>query len=162
VFDTYTPIVSWIIVRLLFVLFLVLKLDTQQVDYTTKFCQDPIHETVYVELPHGFEVPNMILHLRQSVYRLRQSPRNFYKHLREGLEDIGFIKYSYDDFLFTNDTVIVLFWVNDYILYSTHVGTIHEVINSLKDSCPLEKEEDMVGFLSIQLTRDGKGTIALT
>ena len=104
---------------------------------------------MYVELPRGFEVPNMVLHLRQSVYGLRQSPLNFYKHLREGLEDRGFIKSAYDDCLFTNGTVIIFFWVDDCILYSKEPKAIDKVINSLKDGYLLEKEEDMAGFLGI-------------
>ena len=57
---------------------LVLGLETQQVDYTNAFYQVPLEQTVFVELPRGFEVPNMALLLQQSVYGLRQSPLNFY------------------------------------------------------------------------------------
>ena len=105
----------------------------------------------------------MVLHIWQSVYGLRQSPLNFYKHLREGLEDRGFVKSSYDDCLFTNSIVIVFFWVDDYILYSKDAGAIYKVINSLKDEYLLEKEENRTVFLVIQVTRDDKGgTISLT
>ena len=87
--------------RILLVLSLILNLSTQQVDYTNAFCQDPLEQTVFVELPRGFEVPNMVLLLQQSVYGLRQSPLNFYNHLRQGLESRGFQKSEYDDCLFT-------------------------------------------------------------
>ena len=62
-FETYAPVVSWITVRILLVLSVVLNLSTQQVDYTNAFCQAPLEQTVYVELPKGFEVPNKVLHL---------------------------------------------------------------------------------------------------
>ena len=39
VFGIYAPVLSWITVRLLFVLSLVINLDTQQVDYMAAFCQ---------------------------------------------------------------------------------------------------------------------------
>ena len=42
VFNTYTPVVAWIIVRLLLVLSVVLILQTQKVDYTNTFCQAPL------------------------------------------------------------------------------------------------------------------------
>ena len=94
---------------------------------------------------------------------MRQSPLNFYKHLREGLADRGFVKSSYDDYLFTNGTVIIFFWVDDCILYSKDAGAIDKVINSLKDGHLLEKEENTTVFLVIQVTRDDKGgTISLT
>ena len=43
VFDTYAPVVSWITVWHLFVISLVLDMNTQQVDYTNAFCQAPIN-----------------------------------------------------------------------------------------------------------------------
>ena len=162
VVDTYAPVVCWITVRLLFVMFLVLKLDTQQVDYNNAFCQAPLDQNVYVELSHGFEVPNIVLPLRQSAYGLRKSPLDFYKHLREGLEYRDFIKSSYDDCLFKNGTFIILFWVDGCILYAKNKQAIDKVIDSLKDGYLLEKEEDVAGFLGIQVNRDGKGTIKLT
>jgi hypothetical protein len=42
VFNTYAPVVSWITVRLLLVLSLILGLQTQQVDYTNALCQAPL------------------------------------------------------------------------------------------------------------------------
>jgi hypothetical protein len=65
VFETYAPVVSWITVRILLVLSLVLGLATQQVDYTNAFCQAPLDQTVFVELPKGFEAPNKVLHLQK-------------------------------------------------------------------------------------------------
>ena len=77
VFDTYAPVVSWIIVHLLLVISLVFNLATPQVDYTNTFCQAPLKQTIFVELPSGFEYPNKALLLKQSVYGLRQSPIDF-------------------------------------------------------------------------------------
>ena len=64
VFDTYASVVSWIIVRLLLVISLVFSLATQQVNYTNVFCQDPLDQTVFVELPSSFEYPNKVLLLK--------------------------------------------------------------------------------------------------
>ena len=65
VFDIYTPVVSWIAVRLILVISLVFNISTRQVDYTNAFCQDLIDQTVFVELPTIFEVPNKVLLLKQ-------------------------------------------------------------------------------------------------
>ena len=92
VFETYTPVVSWITVRLLLVLSIVLGLETQQVDYTNVFCQEPLDQTVFVELPHGLEMPNTVLLLQQSIYGIHQNPLKCCKYLRQGLESRGFRK----------------------------------------------------------------------
>ena len=70
VFDTHAHLVSMITVRLLSVFSFVLKLDTQRMDHTNVLFQDLIDQTVYVELFRSFGVPNIVLHLRQSVYGL--------------------------------------------------------------------------------------------
>ena len=53
IFDIHACLVSWIIVRLLSVLSLVLNLNTQHVDYINDFCQAPIDQTVYIGLLRG-------------------------------------------------------------------------------------------------------------
>ena len=68
VLDTYTPVVTWIIVQFLRVISLVSNLATQQVDYTNTFYQEKIEQTLFVELLSGLEVPNKVLLLKQSVY----------------------------------------------------------------------------------------------
>ena len=87
---------------------------------------------------------------------MRQSPLNFYNHLRQGLESRGFVKSSHDDCLFTNGKTIVLFWVDDCIFYSESSKTIDDVILNLKYDFLLEREEDMAGFLGINISRDEK------
>ena len=82
---------------LILVISLVFNLATQQVDYNNAFCQDPIAQTVCVELPSGCEVPNKVLLLNQSVYGLRKSPLNFYRHLKQRLESKAFVKSDHDD-----------------------------------------------------------------
>ena len=54
-FDTYTPVVSWTAVRLMFTLSIILGLKTKQVDYANAFVHANLKETVYVELPKDFE-----------------------------------------------------------------------------------------------------------
>ena len=86
-------------------------LSTQQVDYTNVFCWAPLDQVVYIELPRGFEQLHMVLELQQPVYELRQSPLNFYWHLRQGLESRGFTKSDHDNYLFNNEEVFfVLGW----------------------------------------------------
>ena len=41
-FETYTPVVTWITVRVLLILSIVLNLQTQQVDYTNANFQAPL------------------------------------------------------------------------------------------------------------------------
>ena len=116
-----------------------------------------------MELHQGFEILNMVLHLQKSVYGLRQSPLNFYQHLRQGLESRGFKKSSHDDCLFINGDVMVLFWVNDCMFYAKDTTMIEAVVDSLEGEFLLEHKEDMAGFLGLQIQRNKDiGTVTLT
>ena len=96
------------------------------------------------------------------MYGLRQRPLKFYKHLRQGLESRGFVKSEYDDCLFMNGDIMVLFWVDDCIFYSNVDSAIERLIDDLKEEFLLEKEEDMAGFLGLQIDRSKPGTVVLT
>ena len=137
------------------------NLATQQVDYINAFFQAPIEQTVFVEFPSGFEVRNKVLLLKQSIYGLRQSPLNFYKHLKQGLESREFVKSNHDDCLFTNSTVIALFWVDDCICYSEEMKAIDNLILDLKDELLLERESHMAGFLGLHIDRSKEVKVVL-
>ena len=49
---------------------------------------------------------------------------------------------------------MILFWVNDFIFYSKENKITDNVITSLKDEFLLEREEDVAGFLGLQIDRD--------
>ena len=157
-FDTHTSVVSWITVRLLLVISLVVfGLSTQQVGYTNVFCQAPLDHTIFVKLPNGFEAPNKVLLLKNLVNGLRKIPLNFYNHLRQGLESRDFIKPDHDDCLSTNGTITVLFWVDDAIFYSKSDTPIQNLILDLKDEFLLKKEADMAGLLGLKIDYTTEG-----
>jgi hypothetical protein len=128
-FDTFAPVINWTSVRLLLILSAILGLATKQVDYTAAFVHAPIDKDpnwnsmsreeqersgVYLHMPRGFYQPGKVLKLKRSLYGLRQSPRNFFQHLKSKLESIGFeANDNIDPCLFLSDKVICLVYVND-------------------------------------------------
>lgn len=55
-----------------------LDLELFQLDVPQAFTQAPLDETVYMEMPPGFEQDGMVCRLLKSLYGLKQSPRNWY------------------------------------------------------------------------------------
>ena len=104
-----------------------------------------------MKLLSGCEVPNRVLLLQSFVYTLMQNLLNFYEHLRQGLETRGFTKSDHDVCLFTDKKLMVLFWLDDCIIYVKEASDIDKVIDSLKDSFLLEQEDNMVRFLSLKI-----------
>ena len=58
--------------------------------------------------------------------------------------------------MFTNGAIIILFWVDDYTFYAPDKQSIDDIIISLKYEILLEREEDMIGFLGLQIERESK------
>ena len=176
-FDTYAPVVQWSTVRMMFILSLQLGLASTQVDYVSAFCQAPIEEEVYVGLPRGWEtlnnlnIPqrfkrNHVLKLKRSMYGLRQSPRNFFKHLKANLEKADFVQSENDPCLFISDNVICVCYVDDCLWWSPEQRHIDEAIEKVKVNMDLEVEDSVDGFLGISVDRrigeDGEEEIHLT
>jgi Reverse transcriptase (RNA-dependent DNA polymerase) len=179
-FDTFAPVVNWTTVRLMLIMSIILGLATKQVDYTAAFVHAPIDKDpnwesmtpeeqersgVYLEMSRGFREQGKVLKLKRSLYGLRQSPRNFFQHLKSKLESVGFIADdSVDPCLFISDKVICLVYVDDTLFFSPKVEYIDEVIQQLRDSeMELEVEDSVAGFLGVHIERDaGDGSIHLT
>ena len=164
-FDTYAPVVAWSTTRLLLILSVVLGLATKQVDYTNAFCQADLAEEVYVRMPKLFGKPGHIFRLKKSVYGLKQSPKNFYKTLKEALENRGFEQSQHDPCLFISEKVICLFYVDDCLFFAKNSTDIDDMINSLQRDEPtklsLNIEDDVAGFLGILLERQEDGSIEM-
>jgi hypothetical protein len=161
------------------VMSLLLQLSTKQVHYTAAFVhanidRDPEWDTmteakraksgVFMNMPKGFQRPGCVLKLKKSIiYGLKQSPRNFYLHLKDKLESIGFESSESDQCLFISDKVICLVYVDDTLLYADNMQAIDDCIAALRDAgMGLEVEDDVAGFLGVHIDRKDDGTILMT
>ena len=164
-FDTFAPVVSWATVRLMLILAIILGLYTTQVDYTAAFVHADIDTEVYIEMPRGFKEEGKVLKLNKSLYGLKQSPRNFFLHLKSKLESIGFKNNEeVDPCLFVSDKVVCLVYVDDTLFYSSKQEYIDEAIKQLQEAdMDLEIEGTVAGFLGVHIERDEvQGTVTLT
>ena len=178
-FDTYAPVVNWTTVRLLLILTAILKLTTVQVDYTAAFvhadinkppnydnmtAQEKARSGVYIHMPRGYTQPGKVLKLKKSLYGLRQSPRNFFQHLKSKLEKIGFVSQTdVDPCLFISDKVIILVYVDDTLLFAQNREDIDEVLTKLRnEQLELEEEDSVAGFLGVKIEHRDNGSIKLT
>lgn len=77
-------------------------LELRQLDVPQAFTQAGLKETVYMEMPAGFEQPGMVCRLKKSLYGLKQSPRNWYQLISKFIKKkLGFRACVSDPCLFT-------------------------------------------------------------
>jgi len=116
-------------------------------------------------MPRGFSEPSKVLKLKHSLYGLKQSPRNFFQHLKGKLEGIGFESaMDVDPCLFISDKVICLVYVDDTLFCSPKKEYILNVVKKLEDSgMDLKTKDNVARFLGVHMERNEmKGTIKLT
>jgi hypothetical protein len=117
-------------------------------------------------MPRGFSEPGKVLKLKKSLYGLKQSPRNFFLHLKKNLEQCGFHIPSpdTDPCLFVSSKVICVVYVDDTLLWSPRHDWIEEAKRRLQDKqMNLEVEDSVAGFLGVHIERNqSDGAIKLT
>jgi hypothetical protein len=149
------------------------KWTTRQVDYKNAFAQAELNEDVYVECPRLFGLASgkdKVLHLRKSLYGLRQAPRTFFEKLRAGLLERGWIQSEIDPCLFLRVGMICVVYVDDTIFASASVEDLDAMITSLgiinsddqRHTFALRDEGEVSAFLGIQITKTGKNKFFLS
>jgi Reverse transcriptase (RNA-dependent DNA polymerase) len=134
---------------------------TRQVDYTNAFAQADLKEEVYVEYPRLYgpaSGKDRVLHLLKSLHGLQQAPRTFFKKLKSGLEERGWIQSIVDPCLFLKKGMLCVVYVDDTIFASKHQNNLDAEIKALgistdeqQHSFALCDEGEVSAFLGIQI-----------
>ena len=88
--QTFVSVVKLQTYKTLFALAAHYDLEVNQMDVATAFLYGPIDQVVYVELPHGYGLPDKVALLNKALYGLKQAPRLWYKTLHDLLTSLGF------------------------------------------------------------------------
>ena len=110
---------------------------------------------VHVEMPRGFAQPGHVLKLRKSLCGLKQSPCNFFDHLKGKLEQAGFQQaHKVNPCLFISNEVICLTCVDDCIMVAQVFKCIDEILKCLRElQMEMTEEDDVAGFLGVHVER---------
>jgi hypothetical protein len=137
-FETYAPVVQWTTIHLMFVLEVLLSLQSLQGDVTCDFLHTNLVENkkVYVDMPMSFAQcgkngKKMCLKLKKTLYGLRQSPRAFQKYITVKLQECGLEQSKFDPCLFIGPDVICVVYIDDLIFWSREVPRINQVAMKL-------------------------------
>ena len=94
--ETFAPVVKWTTIQLLLLIAALFGLELVQMDVVTAFLYGDLDELIFMDLPPGYEQAGMICQLLQSLYRLKQSPCQWYQKLHAFLISLGFRQSSAD------------------------------------------------------------------
>ena len=157
--ESYSPVVQWTSICLILILSLVLNWQTVQTDCTNAFAQSTLAEEVNMEIPKDLMTSDKnndyVLKLNKSLYGLRQAPLSWFAHLKEHLEQRGFVPSKVDQCLFINDDkkIFCLVYIDNVVWVAPDRQWIDKVLELLKDEFEMTVEGDVMAFLGIQFKR---------
>jgi hypothetical protein len=136
-FETFSPVVNWFSVRLIFTLALLSGWQTKQVDFVLANPQVPIEFDMCMNLPKGIQMGSgnrntHVLKLLKNLYGQRQAGRVWNKHLTAGLMKVGFTQSKVDECVFYGGDLIFMVYVDDDIFFCPHMHDIGKCILELR------------------------------
>jgi hypothetical protein len=156
VFETYSPVLSCISLRMLLSLSIQLDFERRQYDVKTAFLHAPVEEDIYVSQAIGFESvknPNYVYKLKKSLYGLQQSPRNFYNLVEKCLKESGLSCSRMEDCIFYrkngNMYTILGIYVDDFLMISNDkvfASHLNQILCNSFDIKDLGNPRTILGF----------------
>jgi hypothetical protein len=107
-----------------------MKLISVQCNITAAFIHGRVTETINVHQPRGFNCGkgDEVLCLKRTLYGLKQSPQYFFRYLTERLIKQGLMVLQFDPCLFISNSLIVIIYVDDILIYGRSDAEINDLI----------------------------------
>ena len=161
--QTFAPVASWNIIRLLLILVLVHSWQTKQLDYVLAFTQAPVNRNLYMKIPKGFEVEGAnrgeyVFKIKKNTYGQKQAGRVWHKHLCTKLEKVGFKQSIIDECIFYKENMIYVLYNNDSILAGPNEQRIQTTIKKIQEAgLQLTIEGNLEDILGVNIDLTSKG-----
>jgi len=160
--ETYSPVVSWPVIRLILALAIIKKWHSRQIDYIQAYPQAEAEtDNLYMEVPKGFTLSegaspkDFVLHIKRNVYGQKQGSRVWNHHLVTKLEEAGMRQSDVDDCVFTYKSTIYILYTDDSILVGPSQEEFDEIIAKMRDVGLKITDDGTLGdFLGVKIERD--------
>lgn len=155
--DTFAATLAARIFRALMAIITAFDWETRQYDAVNAFANSEIDEPTYCKPPTGWTGSDLILLLLlRALYGLKQSPALWYRHLSQTLIDLGLEPVAGVQCLFSNDFMLLFFFVDDIVVlfdqqYTTQVD---EFQTRLFNTYEMRYIGELEWFLGIRISRN--------
>jgi hypothetical protein len=119
-FETYAPVITWFVIRLMIVFSIIFCWALWQVDFVRAYPQAPFETDIYLELPQGIKTAtgdskDHVLKLLKNIYVQKQAGILWNSFFVDKLTLLGYTFLSIDDCVFFHGGIIFMVYVNDGI-----------------------------------------------
>lgn len=167
--DTYAPVASWSIIRLLLVLVLTKQWKTRQIDYVQAYTQaDAETDLLYMKIPKGFTLENAdpneyVLSIKKNIYGQKQAGRVWNRHLVQKLIMAGFQQSKEDECVFYHGNCIYMLYTDDSILAGPTNQELDAIVQQMQNvGLNLTVENAVDEFLGVKISARSNGQFELT
>lgn len=171
--ETYSPVVNWMSVRMMLIFAEINKLHTRSIDFTLAFPQADIKADIFMEPPLGCSMggKDNVLQLVKNVYGLKDAGATWFDHLCKGLKELDFKPSEVDPCIYYKAGIVMLIYVDDCLIFSEEPKAADDLIRDLKQSgysltdegeFGEENAEEVSSYLGVQVNYNKlEGTIEL-
>jgi hypothetical protein len=165
--ETFSPVVTWMTIRLVLILSILLAWHTRQVDFVLAYPQAPVQAPIYMEIPKGVHkkgggTKDSFLHLIRNLYGARDAGRIWNRYLHDGLIDLGFVQSQVDECCYFRNRTIFLVYVDDGILAGPDKEEIDLIIKQLGEKYKITDEGDITDYLGVNVDKLPDGRVKLS
>lgn len=166
--QVFAPVVKQTTFRILLSLASVEGLCVKHLDAKTAFLNGKLKETIYMRQPPGYEdesKPNLVCHLKKSLYGLKQAARSWNEEIKEILIEIGFHQSNADACLFSkresDGWVYLLIYVDDMVVAAKSTSSIDRMKTAIQRRVDIKDLGDIQHYLGMEVTKDRNGVYHL-
>ena len=155
--ETYSPVVKWISLRLMLILSIMNSWHTKQIDFVMAYPQAPIECPMYMEIPQGFKTTEeeKVLKLNKNLYGQKQAGKVWNTYLTEILINKMKMKQSQiDPCVFYRNKLIFMVYVDDGIITGPDLKEISEFTKELKQNkLNITEMGDLSEYLGVDIKK---------
>ncbi len=163
--ETFSPVVRYESIRMLFAIAAQYDLHIHQMDVTTAFLNGDLVEEIYMQPPPGSPLAGSgVCRLQKSLYGLKQAPLCWNIKINKVLVDLGFSRFMSEFGVYSQVTdgviVLVALYVDDLLILSNNGSTIQSVKLSLSSHFRMKDLGLVSTFLGMQVSQ-GLSTVSV-
>lgn len=168
--ETFSPFSSKESHRIMMALVVHFDLELHQMDVKTMFLNGNTEETIYMVKLENFvsgDLKYIVCKLKKSIYGLKQTSRQWYYKFHQVISSFDFEASPVDNCVYQklsgSKFVFLVLYVDDILLASNNIGSLHETKRFLTNKFEMKDLGDASFVLGIQILRDhSRGILGLS